>query len=129
MAKTASDLSTEELGAYRPWQGTERQRKDPEVSRRREHALKVAEMVARTLKERFKARRVVIFGSLVRKDTFSLWSDIDLAVWGIPPGEYYRAAGTAMDMGLDSGIKVEILDPEDCSPEFLLDIEEEGIEL
>ena len=129
MAKTASELSTEELGAYRPWQSMERHRKDPEVSRRKEQAMKLAEIVAQMLKKRFQATRVVVFGSLARKDTFNLWSDIDLAVWGIPPEEYYLAAGTAMDMGLDKGIKVEILDPGDCSPEFLLDIEEEGIEL
>lgn len=129
MGKTASELSTEELGAYRPWQSMERHRTDPEVARRKEEAWRVAQVVAQMLKKRFRATRVVAFGSLARKGAFTLWSDIDLAVWGIPPEEYYSASGAAMDIGLDKGIKVDVVDSEDCEPRFLLGIEEEGIEL
>ena len=129
MAKTASELSTKELGAYRPWQSMEWHQTDPEVSRRKEEAWKVAQVVAQMLKKRFRATRIVAFGSLARKGAFTLWSDIDLAVWGIPHEEYYGAAGAAMDMGLDKGIKVDIVDSEDCGPQFLLGIEAEGIEL
>jgi len=129
MAKTASELSAEEIGAYRPWLSMERHRRDPEVSVRKDEAWKVAQVVARMLKKRFKATRVVAFGSLVRKDSFTLWSDIDLAVWGISPEEYYGAAGTAMDIGLEKGIKVDVVDSEDCGTQFLVDIEKEGIDL
>jgi uncharacterized protein len=129
MAKTASELSTDEIGAYRPWVSMEHHRKDPEVSVRKDEAWRVAQVVARMLKESFKATRVVAFGSLVREGSFTLWSDIDLAVWGIPPEEYYGAAGTAMDIGLENGIKVDVVDSEDCEPQFLVDIEKEGIDL
>jgi uncharacterized protein len=107
----------------------EHHRKDPEVSVRKDEAWRVAQVVARMLKESFKATRVVAFGSLVREGSFTLWSDIDLAVWGIPPEEYYGAAGTAMDIGLENGIKVDVVDSEDCEPQFLVDIEKEGIDL
>jgi len=129
MAKTASELSTEELRSYRPWLSMERLRKDPEVSRRRDDAWRVARIAAELLKKRFRAKRVVAFGSLARKTVFTQWSDIDLAVWGIAPEEYYRAAGAAMDIGLEDGIRVDVVDAGDCGPQFLAEIEQEGIQL
>jgi uncharacterized protein len=129
MAKTASELSTEELRSYRPWLSMERHRKDPEVSRRRDDAWRVARIAAELLKKRFGAKRVVAFGSLARKTVFTQWSDIDLAVWGIAPEEYYRAAGAAMDIGLEDGIRVDVVDVGDCGPQFLAEIEQEGIQL
>ncbi|MFH0725844.1 MAG: nucleotidyltransferase domain-containing protein [Pseudomonadota bacterium] len=39
-------------------------------------------VAAKILKQKFGARKVVVFGSLLKKDRFSPWSDIDLAVWG-----------------------------------------------
>lgn len=129
MAKTARELSVEELRSYRPWQTLEHHRKDPEVFRRREDAWKVARATAQMLKKRYRATRVVVFGSLARETTFTPWSDIDLAVWGIAPEEYYSAAGAAMDIGLEEGIRVDVIDPGDCGPQFLVDIEQEGVEL
>ena len=129
MGKTARELSKEELRAYRPWQAMEDYQKDPAVAERRERALKIARSAAEFLKMRYGAKRVVIFGSLAQKTLFTPWSDIDLAVWGIKPEQYFSAAGAAMDMGLDSGIKVDLVDPESCSKEFQTDIEVGGIEV
>ncbi len=129
MAKTATELSIEKIRSYCPWRNLERLQKDPEVSKRREHAWNVARIAAELLKTRYGATQVVVFGSLVHKTGFTPWSDVDLAVWGITPEEYYSAAGSAMDLGLESGIKVDVVDTEDCAPEFLADIEIEGIEL
>ena len=129
MAKTASELRQEELRSYRPWLSMERHRKDPEITRRREDAWRVARVAAEMLKKRFGATRVVVFGSLAHKTVFTQWSDIDLAVWGIAPEEYYRAAGAAMDIGLEDGIRVDVVDAGDCGPQFLAEIEQEGIQL
>ena len=129
MGKTASELSKEELRAYRPSLSMEPHLKDPEVSRRWDDAWKVARVAAEILKERFGATRVVVFGSLTRKISFTPWSDVDLAVRGIAPEKYYNAAGSAMDIGLEKGIRVDVVDPGDCGPQFLLDIEQEGIDL
>jgi predicted nucleotidyltransferase len=107
----------------------ERHRNDPKVSKRREDAWKVARIAVEMLKQRFGATRVVVFGSLARKTGFTPWSDIDLAVWGIAPEEYYRAAGVAMDIGLEAGIRVDVVDAGDCGGQFLVDIEQEGMEL
>jgi len=129
MAKTASELSREELRSYRPWLSMERHRRDPEVCRRREDAWKLARVVGEMLKKRFGATRVVVFGSLAREAVFTQWSDVDLAVWGIAPEEYYSAAGAAMDIGLEKGIRVDVVDPGECGPQFLAEIEQEGIDL
>jgi len=129
MSKTAQDLTIEELRSYRPWLNFERYQKDPEVAKRMERAWEVARTAARLLKTHYGATRVVAFGSLVHKTLFTPWSDVDLAASGLPPEDYYNAAGAAMDLGLELGIKVDVVDTEDCSPDFLEDIKKEGIEL
>ena len=129
MGKTARELSTEELRAYRPLQALEAFQKDPAVAERRDRAWKIARAAAGLLKIRYGATRVVVFGSLAQKTPFTPWSDIDLAAWGIKPEKYFSAAGAAMDMGLDSGIKLDLVDPQNCSKEFQADIELDGIEV
>jgi predicted nucleotidyltransferase len=129
MGKTARELSKEELRTYRPLQALDDFQKDPVVAERRERAWKVARGAADLLKTGYGATRVVVFGSLALKTPFTPWSDIDLAVWGIKPEQYFSAAGAAMDMGLNSGIKVDLVDPENCSKEFQADIEVGGIEI
>lgn len=87
MAKTALDLTADELHLYRParspgkWQGAER----------RARALELARRAARLLRERFGVEQVVAFGSLVHIEWFSRWSDIDLAAWNIPADQFFRA--------------------------------------
>lgn len=129
MGKTARELSTVELKAYRPWQALEDYQGDPVVAERRERSWKIARAAADLLRTRYGANRVVVFGSLARQIPFTPWSDIDMAVWGIAPEKYFSAAGAAMDIGLDSGIKVDIIDPENCSKKFLADIKLNGIEV
>ena len=129
MAKTARDLTRDELKSYRPWQNLERYRKDAEVARRREIAWGVAEKASRLLKEQYQATRVIAFGSLAHQAWFTPWSDVDLAVWGAPPKLYYKAFGAVFDLGLEAGIEVDMLDASECSPEVLKSIEKEGVEV
>jgi predicted nucleotidyltransferase len=79
------------------------------------------------LREEFKARHVVLFGSLASETGFTEWSDIDLAAWGIPPERFYAAVATVT--GLSSTIKVDLIDPETCRPGLKAIIEREGITL
>lgn len=129
MGKTAKEINTEEYMRYRPFKTLEDFGKDPAVAERRVRAWEVARAVANLLRADYGATRVVVFGSLVRKTLFTPWSDIDLAVWGIKPEQYFSAAGAAMDIGLDSGIKVDLVEPETCSKEFQADIEVDSIEI
>lgn len=70
---------------------------------------------------------VVVFGSLVRRDWFTPWSDIDLAVWGIPANQFYQAVAAVT--GLSPDFEVDLVDAEDCSTSLRRTIEREGKEL
>ncbi len=69
----------------------------------------------------------MVFGSLVRPHCFTLWSDVDIAAWGLSPKDTFRAIGAIMD--LDAEIEVNLVDIGTCHPELLASIEREGIEL
>ncbi len=129
MGRTARDLSVEDLEAFRPLLALKSFQQDPLLTERRSRAWALARSAADLLKREFGATRVVVFGSLARKAVFTPWSDIDLAVWGIKPEFYLRAAGAAIDMGLEQEIKIDIVDAENCSEAFYAEIEEMGIEV
>ena len=97
------------------------------LEERFKQAWQVARQAARCLRSEFGARRVLVFGSLSNKDWFHQWSDIDLAVWGVPPERYYSSV--AMVTGLSPFFKVDLVDPEKCSLGLRACIEREGVEL
>jgi len=82
-AKTALDLSPLEWRRYHPFETDER-RISPHLTHWQASTRKVAESIAQELVKHFGARRVVLFGSAARGGIHER-SDIDLAVWGIPP--------------------------------------------
>ena len=121
MAKTALELSPEGWRAYRPIL------KGKPAIKRWGQAWEVARAGGHLLHERFGATRVVVFGSLTDRAWFTQWSDIDMAAWGIPGDEFFRAV--AMVTGLSSEFEVDLVDPETCRPSLRRRIEQEGIEL
>jgi predicted nucleotidyltransferase len=123
MGKTALDLTRDEWQAYRPGDraGGNRARE------RWERAWRVAKAAAELLRKQFAATRVVAFGSLAHRDGFTLWSDIDLAAWGIPPDAFYRAV--AVVTGISPEFKVDLVAPEDCQATLRHVIEREGVAL
>jgi len=129
MAKIAKELSEEELRSYHPWQSLQRYRKDPEVNKRWDRAWDIARRAANLLKEQYGAARVVVFGSLVHRAWFTPWSDIDLAVWGVPASKFYRAIGAVQDIGAEAGFRIDVIDPAECSRELVHGIRTEGVEL
>ena len=86
----------------------------------------MARSIAKELVERFGAKKVMLFGSLARGG-YSKWSDIDLAVWAIPPVEFFKAVSFAT--GFSETWKVDLVDGEDCSTGLQDVILKEGIEL
>jgi len=102
-----------------------RRRRETEARYRR--AWELARQAADLLKARFGASRVVLFGSLLHKKRFRLWSDVDLAAWNLPGVTYYRAQGALLD--LDPAIQIDLIDPESCSPRLKEVITQEGVEL
>lgn len=123
MAKTALDLSDEELRTYRPGRGL----REWPLGERRERAWQVARAAVHLLREDFGATRVVVFGSLAHRAWFSAWSDIDLVAWGIPADQFYKAVAAVT--GVSSDFKVDLIDPDVCRSAVRQSIESEGIEL
>lgn len=103
-----------------------------QMRQRQQQGLAAAKLGARLLKEKFGAKRVVLFGSLLDLKRMSWHSDIDLAVWGLPEKEFYRA-GAALDRAiLESGYDfspVDLVEAQYAKPHILKAIEEEGLEL
>ena len=105
--RTAKDLSPEELREYRL-------RLDEHFQNRKvdeallQRAWHTAHRIATMLYDDFGATKVAVFGSLAEQESFSKWSDIDIAVWGIPNDKYFRASSIASDI---SGLfKVDLVD-------------------
>lgn len=121
-------LSADDLAVYR--RSAERLREEDRAAElvRREEAWRLARLAAGLLKERFLATRVVAFGSLVAEErSFSRWSDVDVAAWGIAPADTFRAIGAVMD--LSSEPMVNLVDVNTCAPSLLAAIERDGVEL
>lgn len=78
------------------------------LAQRRKRAWQLARQVARLLRERFGATRVVVFGSLIHESSFNPWSDVDIAAWGLAPEDAFRAMGAVMD--LDAEVQINLVD-------------------
>ena len=129
MPKTAFEMTAQEWEAYHPAAAVERlaQQRKAQTARRRRQAWRVARQAAALLRQEFGASRVVVFGSLAHRSWFTLWSDIDLAAWGIPAGRFYAAV--AAITSLSPAFKVDLVDPADCLPRFREAIDRGSIEL
>lgn len=104
---TTKDLSQEELkdAHLHPDEHLQNRKVDEELIQR---AWNTAYRIAAMLYEEFGATKVAIFGSLAEQSWFSKWSDIDIAVWGIPNEKYLRASSKSSNI---SGLfKVDLVD-------------------
>jgi uncharacterized protein len=101
---------------------------EAEASRQAEalRARQVAEHLAAVLRERFRARRVLLVGSLAR-GTFREGSDIDLAVEGLAPAHLFRA-GAVLEREA-AGFEVDLVPLEDADPEYRAEAEATGLVL
>lgn len=123
---TALDLSPEELKKYRPLDAIKKRRAkfSAEITSRRRHAMIAAHRAAKLLKNEFDASEVILFGSLARRGSFSLYSDIDLAVRGIAPEKFF-AASAAIER-VDVNFQIDLVDLETCPAALLQKIEKDG---
>lgn len=94
--------------------------------RRVEHGWAVARKAASLLRERFRADKVVVFGSLLRPESFDERSDVDLAAQGITDTDFLRAVAAVT--GLDREITVDLIQLEQASPSLCKQVEE-GVEI
>lgn len=125
MARTAVDVTAEEMAAYRATARHRWERQEREAALRRERAWRVAHRAARLLREQFGASHVAAFGSLTRGGLFHQRSDVDLAVWGLDEQLYYRAVSHLLS--LDPSVSVDLVEAESARPALKATIEREGI--
>lgn len=121
--RTVKDISPEALKQFHPLRVLPGK---AATSSRQEAAKETAASLAKELKDRFKASKILLFGSVTRAD-FSQWSDIDLAVWGISTSDYFKAVAFAS--GYSSMFKIDLVDAGDCQPSLLHHITQHGVEL
>jgi len=127
-SRTAGDLTFEEWKRYHPLNAIRKRQiaNHSEISRSRRRAISTARKAVKLLRRDFGAQRVVLFGSLAKRGNSNLYSDIDLAAWGIPPRNFYAAVAAVT--GISSEYKIDLVDPDSCRPVLRASIEE-GIEL
>ena len=94
---------------------------------RRLRAWALARQAAALLRSAYGARRVVVFGSLLKPARFHERSDVDLAVWGLDERVYLRAL--AQLLSLDVTLDVDLVEAEQARAELMSAIEREGVEL
>jgi len=125
--KTAIQVTDEEMAIYRATARHREEQERQEQERRAREAWEVAQRAAVLLKSRFDVQRVILFGSLARRDLFHQRSDIDLAVEGITSRDFWRA-WSALDT-LDREWEIDLVDVETASLSLRSEIEREGVEL
>ncbi|MBA7577161.1 hypothetical protein ES708_19007 [subsurface metagenome] len=127
MIKTVKDLTLEEIKEYRKCLKKREEKKKEYLFQRYQEALSVAKKTSKLLYNKYHAKKVAIFGSLKDILYFNEWSDIDLAVWGIPPEMYFKAVAEVIS--LSSKFRIDIVDPKDCNDSLKKLIEKEGINI
>jgi uncharacterized protein len=122
---TASELSQQELDAYRVAARRRHETERQALAAREERAWLLARQAADLLREHFQVSRVVVFGSLAHSDRFTPWSDVDIAAWGLRPDNWLKAIGMVMD--LDNAIPLNLVDMGVCKTSIMQVIEREGV--
>ena len=120
-------LSREKIAHYQAAALRRRENEAKEIESLVEQAWVAAKYAARLLREQFNVSRVVVFGSLVHQGSFTRWSDVDIAAWGISSEDTFRAIGAVMD--LDTPFDVNLVDVNACRPALLKIIEQDGVDL
>ena len=118
---TALELTSEELSRYREFAQQRQEDERRELAIREAKAWDLARQAASLLVKQFRAEHVVVFGSLVCANGFTIWSDVDIAAWGIQPQDTFKAIGAVMD--LSDKIIVSLVDVNTCSASLLAVIE------
>lgn len=125
---TALEMTPEEWSKFKPTKKIAvRASQSAFLAERRAKALELAKTASSILRQRYGAKRVVVFGSLARTKTFTAWSDIDLAAWGIAPDEFFSAVAAVT--GLSPDFKIDLVEPDTCRKAIKSSIHKHGMEI
>lgn len=118
-------MPSTEMTSYREYMKKMLEMEKQKLDKRYEKAWEVAKQIACILRQKYGANKVWVFGSLTNKEMFNQWSDIDIAVEGIPHESYYKAVAEVISLSPE--YKIDIVDILDCSPLLRENIQKEGI--
>jgi predicted nucleotidyltransferase len=126
---TILDLPRDEWQPY--IEAVRQQPEPPELTpaerQEREHLLDRVREAADALKQRFRAQRVYLFGSLAHAAWFTPASDVDLAVEGLTGDDYWQAWRMVEDIIGDRPVDLVVL--ETIRGPLLDTIHRQGVEL
>ncbi|MBN1983890.1 MAG: hypothetical protein JW795_20325 [Chitinivibrionales bacterium] len=94
-----------------------------QTSETRKQALLQAKQCALMLVQTFSVTRVIVFGSLLKEESFDDCSDIDLAVEGLPDYFFIKAITACME---HSSFSIDLIPLENASPDLRQYILENG---
>lgn len=97
-----------------------------EMKQRQQEGLEIARKGANFLKQKYGVTKVVLFGSLLNAEEMTPYSDIDLAVWGLPEQDYFKAVGFLLELAND--FPLDLVEAQNVRP-YILPAIEEGLEL
>ena len=120
-------IPAEEMAVYRRTARTRWEAEKKNREERRQLAWRLARRAATLLRQEYGVERVFVFGSLTHPERFTLWSDVDLAAWGLTSANWLQAMGAVRDLSQE--IELNLVDVAACSPELLSVIEREGATL
>ncbi len=127
METTSARLTPDEIEKYRKTALRRQKEKQAQTAHLRERAWETARLAAKALRERYHATRVVVFGSLIHEGCFTRWSDVDMAAWGIPPEDTFRAMGSVAD--ISNEVVLSLVDINLARPSLIAVVEKEGIDV
>lgn len=121
------NISPEKMAEYRATYRKRQALARKKLDERFELAWEIARRGAELLHSEFQVEKVVVFGSLTNRELFHIRSDIDLAVWGLPDEQYWRALGILLDLSPD--FSVDLVTFTDAPESLREAIESEGVVL
>ena len=122
----ASLIPPEKMVLYRQTACRRLQQRRLACKQRQADALAMVDEAAVLLKTAYGADKVVLFGSLTRKEIFDEHSDVDLAVQGLDEQVYYRVLAELMNIRPE--IDIDLIRMEEASLS-LLEVIQRGIVL
>ena len=110
-------VPAEQIAIYRKTAEQNLQNSYVQREKRREKAWRLVQLASSLLKEKFGATKVMVFGSLIHEDCFTLWSDVDIAAWGLSTLDTFKAMGEVRE--LDESIEIKLIDINVCQASLL----------
>ncbi len=89
--------------------------------------LKQTAFAANILKEKYGAKEVYLFGSLLSSDRFHSYSDVDLAASNLSPDTFFKACADVSS--IFDNCEVDLIDLNHCDESLKIEILESGEKL